>query len=69
MTLGKSGRKATQFSSAPVEAELTGTWMAPDGEILFMSVQHPGEESVDVNNPTSRAQFCTVYMNEPDKIS
>ena len=40
-----------QFASAPVQAEFTGTWLAPDGETLFMSVQHPGEESKDVNNP------------------
>jgi secreted PhoX family phosphatase len=59
-TEGHYRGKAMQFASAPVEAELTGTWLAPDGETLFMSVQHPGEESVDVNNPTSRWPFGEI---------
>ncbi|OMP66950.1 PhoX family protein [Domibacillus epiphyticus] len=53
-TEGPNRGKVMRFASAPVQAELTGTWLAPDGKTLFMSVQHPGEESKDVNNPTSR---------------
>ena len=37
----------------PTDAELTGPWFAPDGQTLFLSVQHPGENSTDVNNLTS----------------
>ncbi|WP_249597516.1 PhoX family protein [Peribacillus frigoritolerans] len=59
-TEGPNRGKAMQFASAPVQAELTGTWLAPDGETLFMSVQHPGEESEDVNNPTSRWPFGDI---------
>ena len=42
-----------QFASGPVEAEMTGPAFAPDGRTLFLAVQHPGEESESVENPSS----------------
>lgn len=42
---GPEAGKPVQIVSAPVEAELTGPWFAPDGKSLFLSVQHPGERS------------------------
>jgi secreted PhoX family phosphatase len=44
-TSGPDAGIAYQFMSAPVEAELTGPAWSPDGQTLFLSVQHPGEES------------------------
>jgi uncharacterized protein len=51
---GASGGDVVQFASAPVEAELTGPAFTPDGKTLFLAVQHPGEESEDPKQPTSR---------------
>ena len=45
--------EAYQFASAPKEAEMTGPSFTPDETTLFLSVQHPGEETKDINNPTS----------------
>lgn len=59
-TEGPDRGKAMRFASAPVQAELTGTWLAPDGKTLFMSVQHPGEESKDIYNPTSRWPYGDI---------
>lgn len=42
-----------QVASAPVDAELTGPTFAPDGETLFLSVQHPGEKSKSLTQLTS----------------
>jgi secreted PhoX family phosphatase len=42
-----------QFASGPVECEVTGPTFTPDGSTLFLAVQHPGEETEDVNEPTS----------------
>ncbi|MBA2441093.1 MAG: DUF839 domain-containing protein [Rubrobacter sp.] len=42
-----------QFGSGPVECETTGPAFTPDGRTLFLAVQHPGEESESVENPTS----------------
>lgn len=50
---GATGGDVYQFASAPVEAELTGPAFTPDGKTLFLSVQHPGEETEDKKEPTS----------------
>lgn len=52
-TSGPSAGQVIQVASAPVEAELTGPSFSPDGKTLFLSVQHPGEESKSASAPTS----------------
>jgi uncharacterized protein len=52
-SMGKNQGEAFQFASAPVEAELTGPCFTKDETTLFLAVQHPGEETEDINNPTS----------------
>jgi secreted PhoX family phosphatase len=39
---------------APHGAEVTGPAFAADGESLFLSVQHPGEDSKSLEKPTTR---------------
>lgn len=41
-----------QFMSGPVGAEICGCAFTPDGETLFLSIQHPGEGGT-VRNPVS----------------
>ncbi|MFD2614332.1 PhoX family protein [Paenibacillus gansuensis] len=53
-TAGRSKGIAMQFASGPVESEMTGPFFTPDEQTLFLSVQHPGEETKDLSNPTSR---------------
>lgn len=53
-TSGERMGDAFQFASAPVEAELTGPWFTPDEKTLFLAVQHPGEETKDPAQPTSK---------------
>jgi len=52
-TSGPDKGKALQFASGPVECELTGPFFTPDEQTLFLSVQHPGENTKDLKNPTS----------------
>lgn len=52
-TSGKHAGKAFQVASAPTDAELTGLSFDDKGETLFVSVQHPGERSTDLENLTS----------------
>ncbi|PZE20858.1 DUF839 domain-containing protein [Paenibacillus xerothermodurans] len=52
-TAGPSKGVAMQFASGPVESELTGPFFTPDERTLFLSVQHPGEETDDLNKPSS----------------
>ena len=51
--LAGPGGEIYQFVSGPVQAELTGPFFTPDGKTLFLAVQHPGEETENVNEPTS----------------
>ena len=50
---GPNTGRATQVVSAPVDAELTGISFSPDYKTLFLSVQHPGEQSKSLNALTS----------------
>jgi len=50
---GPQQGQVLQVASAPKDAELTGPFFAPDGETLFLSVQHPGEQTDDLENLTS----------------
>jgi secreted PhoX family phosphatase len=52
-TAGPDAGKAYQFASGPVECELTGPFWTPDGKTMFLSIQHPGEESTGMDKLTS----------------
>lgn len=54
---GDDAGKVIRVISAPRDAELTGPWFAPDGKTLFLSVQHPGEQTQSLDAPTSLWPF------------
>lgn len=54
---GENAGKVIRVASAPRDAELTGPWFSPDGKTLFLSVQHPGEQTNDLKHPTSTWPF------------
>ena len=50
---GPQAGEVIQIASAPVDAEFTGPCFSPDGTTLFLSVQHPGEQSPSLEALTS----------------
>lgn len=50
---GQQEGEVIQVASAPMDAELTGPFFSPDGNHLFLSVQHPGELSQSMEALTS----------------
>lgn len=52
-TEGAQAGRAYQFASGPTHCEMAGPWFTPDGTTMFLSVQHPGEGTRDLSNPTS----------------
>ena len=52
-TEGAGAGKAVQFASGPAQCEMTGPAWTPDGRTMFLSVQHPGEESTGLDKLTS----------------
>lgn len=53
-TSGEDKGKAFQFASGPVDCEMCGGNFTPDETTMFLSIQHPGENSISLDNPTSR---------------
>ena len=51
---GPQQDEVLQIASAPNDAEFSGPCFSPDGKTLFLSVQHPGETTTSLQNPTSR---------------
>ena len=66
---GKDAGKVIRVASAPKDAELTGPWFSPDGKTLFLSVQHPGEQTKDVTNPTSTWPFDNDQIPKPAVVA
>lgn len=52
-TEGPDVGKAFRFAVGPNDAEMTGPVWTPDGKTLFLSVQHPGEDSESLDALTS----------------
>lgn len=50
---GPQAGEVIQVASGPVDSELTGPFFHPDGKTLFLSVQHPGEQSRSLDGLTS----------------
>lgn len=69
---GDYAGQALQVASAPIGAEFTGPTFAPDGS-LFLSVQHPGEHSINKglqqshwpDGGNSRPAPCVVQISGP----
>lgn len=66
---GKDAGKVIRIASAPRDAELTGPWFSPDGKTLFLSVQHPGEQTKNINNPTSKWPFDEDNIPKPAVVA
>ena len=67
--LGKDAGKVIRVASAPKDAELTGPWFSPDGKTLFLSVQHPGEQTKDLSKPTSTWPFDADHIPKPAVVA
>ena len=66
---GNDAGKVIRVASAPRDAEFTGPCFSPDGKTLFLSVQHPGEQTTDVNKPTSLWPFDEDNIPKPSVVA
>ena len=62
---GPNAGRASQVASAPVDAELTGISFSPDYKTLFLSVQHPGEQSKSLGELSSHWPSGGAAVPEP----
>jgi secreted PhoX family phosphatase len=66
---GEDAGRVIQVASAPRDAEFTGPWFSPDGKTLFLSVQHPGEQTTDLKDPTSKWPFDEDGIPKPAVVA
>ena len=67
--IGEDAGKVIRVANAPRDAEFTGPWFSPDGKTLFLSVQHPGEQTTDLKNPTSLWPFDKDNIPKPSVVA
>jgi uncharacterized protein len=58
----RSTGEIRRFLTGPVNCEITGVTLTPDGRTMFINVQHPGETPTDRSDPAEPARFS----NWPD---
>lgn len=68
-TVGDKAGEVFRFASGPVDSELCGGSFTPDELSMFVSVQHPGEGTTDLNNPTSRWPLFGNNLPKPAVVS
>jgi len=66
---GEQAGEVIQIASASSDAEFTGPFFVADGNTLFLSVQHPGETSSDLNNLSSNWPLGGTEMPRPSVIA
>lgn len=65
---GTQAGKPLQVASAPFDAELTGPCFSPDGKTLFLSVQHPGEQSESLDALSSHWPMGGNNLPKPSVV-
>jgi uncharacterized protein len=48
-----------RFLTGPVNCEITGATLTPDGTTMFINIQHPGENASDRSDPAEPGKFST----------
>jgi uncharacterized protein len=48
-----------RFLTGPVNCEITGATMTPDGTTMFINIQHPGENASDRSDPAEPGKYST----------
>ena len=51
--------EARRFLTGPVNCEITGATLTPDGTTMFINVQHPGETPSDRTDPAELTRFSS----------
>jgi secreted PhoX family phosphatase len=66
---GQHKGRLIRVASAPHDAEFTGPCFSPDYKTLFLSVQHPGEESSSIKELTSHWPNSGTGLPQPSVIT
>ena len=56
----RSTGEMRRFLTGPVNCEITGATMTPDGRTMFINIQHPGESPSDRSDPAEPSKYSTL---------
>lgn len=59
LAFDRAAGEARRFLTGPVNCEITGATLTPDGTTMFINVQHPGETPSDRSDPAEPYKFST----------
>jgi len=55
-----STKEIRRFLVGPKQSEVTGVFMTPDAQTMFVGIQHPGERPDDTpGNPSNPTEFSS----------
>ena len=57
LALDRSSGEVRRFLTGPVNCEITGATLTPDGSTMFINIQHPGETPSDRSDPSEPHKF------------
>jgi uncharacterized protein len=57
LALDRGTGEVRRFLTGPVNCEITGATLTPDGTTMFINIQHPGETPSDRSDPTEPNKF------------
>jgi secreted PhoX family phosphatase len=55
--LDRSNGEVRRFLTGPVNCEVTGAALTPDGRTMFINIQHPGETPSDRSDPAGPDKY------------
>ncbi len=59
LAMDRASGEVRRFLTGPVNCEITGVALTPDGTTMFINVQHPGETPSDRSDPAEPGKFST----------
>ncbi|MEO1429799.1 MAG: alkaline phosphatase PhoX [Cyanobacteria bacterium J06633_8] len=68
-TSGKNAGKPSLFGIGPMECEVTGPYLSPDEQTMFLSIQHPGETNGTRLNQASKSLDFLVYSTTGEEFT
>ncbi len=57
LAMDRASGEVRRFLTGPVNCEITGVALTPDGTTMFINVQHPGETPSDRSDPAEPGKF------------
>ncbi len=66
LAMDRGTGEVRRFLTGPVNCEVTGATLTPDGRTMFVNIQHPGETPSDRSDPADPGKFSNWPDHRPN---